>query len=227
MNFSSPEIDGLWVWVANLGAAVAVIAALLYALRYALWKDLVHDTSFQHLYLGATVFVTLLWQLKADITPLVSLHFLMSMTLTVMFRWHFALLASVLALIGLTWTGKAPVELFGVNTLTAAVVPVAASHYIYRWVDECLPDNFFLLLFVGGFFGSAVTALASGLSLMLGLWLGSSAYDFARISSEYFLFLPVILPPEAVVNGMLLTSIMVFKPQWVQGFDYHRYFDEP
>lgn len=222
MHFSSTEIEGLWVWVANLIA----LAALFKAVRYARWKSLFEDATFQHLYLGATVFVTLLWQLKADITPLVSLHFLMSMTLTVMFRWHFALLASVLALAGLTWTGKAPLALFGVNVVTCAVVPVAASYFIYRWVDRYLPDNFFVLLFVGGFFGSALTALASGLSLMVGLWLGSSAYDFERISGEYFLFLPVILPPEAVVNGMLLSSIMVFKPDWVQSFDYHRYFDE-
>ena len=222
MNFSSPEIYGLWVWVAN---ALALVV-FLQAIRYAPWKKLFAEAHFQHLYLGATVFVTLLWQLKADITPLVSLHFLMSMTLTVMFRWHFALLASVLALVGLTWSGKAPWALFGVNMITTAVVPVAASHFIYRWVDEYLPDNFFVLLFVGGFFGSAVTALASGLSLMLLLWLGSSAYDFARISGEYFLFLPVTLPPEAVVNGMLLSSIMVFKPEWVQGFDSDRYFDD-
>jgi len=222
MNFSSTEIEGLWVWVANIAAVIAVF----HAIRYAQWKKLFAETQFQHLYLGATVFVTLLWQLKADITPLVSLHFLMSMTLTVMFRWQFALLASVLALAGLTWSGKAPIELFGVNVITTGVVPVAASYFIFRWVDEHLPDNFFVLLFGACFFGSAMTALASGLSLMIGLWLGSSAYDFARISSEYFLFLPIILPPEAVVNGMLLSSIMVFKPDWVQSFDYHRYFDD-
>lgn len=222
MHFSSPEISGLWVWVANIMA----LAGVLQALRYARWQQLFQDTGFQHLYLGVTVFVTLLWQLKADITPLVSLHFLMAMTLLVLFRWPFALLASVLALAGLTWTGKAPVELFGVNVLTTAVVPVATSYFIFRWVDRYLPDNFFVLIFVGCFFGSAVTALSSGLALMLGLWLGSSAYDFARISGEYFLFLPVILPPEAVVNGMLLSSIMVFKPGWAQSFDYHRYFDD-
>ncbi|WP_417597928.1 energy-coupling factor ABC transporter permease [Oceanospirillum sp.] len=222
MNFSSTEIEGLWVWVAN----VAALIGLFQAVRYAQWKKLLADTLFQHLFLGATVFVTLLWQLKADITPLVSLHFLMSMTLTVMFRWPFALMASVLALIGLTWTGKAPVELLGVNIMTSAVVPVAASHFIYRWADKRLPDNFFVILFVGCFFGSALTALASGLSLMAVLWLGSTSYDFARISGEYFLFLPVILPPEAVVNGMLLSSLMVFKPDWVQGFDYKRYFDD-
>ena len=222
MNFSSSGIDSLWIGVASGIALLAIIQAL----RHAQWKQLFADQEFQHLYLGATVFVTLLWQLKADITPLVSLHFLMAMTLTVMFRWPFALLASVLAHTGLTWTGKAPFELFGVNVLISAVVPIAASHFIYRWVDEKLPNNFFVVLFVGCFFGSAITALASGLSLMLILWLGSSDYDFARISSEYFLFLPVILPPEAVVNGMLLSSLMVFKPQWTQSFDYHRYFDD-
>ena len=222
MNFSSTEIEGLWVWVANITAVIAVFQAI----RYAQWKKLFAETQFQHLYLGATVVVTLLGQLKADITPLGSLHFLMSMTLTVMFRWQFALLASVLALAGLTWSGKAPIELFGVNVITTGVVPVAASYFIFRWVDEHLPDNFFVLLFVACFFGSALSALASGLSLMVGLWLGSSDYDLARISSEYFLFLPVILPPEAVVNGMLLSSIMVFKPDWVQSFDYHRYFDD-
>lgn len=221
MNFSSASIDGLWVWVAN----VIYLAALVFAVRKANWKELASETAFQHVYLGATVFVALLWQMKADITSLVSIHFLMSTTLTVMFRWPLAILASSLALAGMCWTGKAPWSLFGVNALTTGVVPVAVSHILFHLADRKLPDNFFALFFVGGFFTSAAAAFSSGLALMIGLWLGSSAWDFQRIASEYFLFLPMILPPEAVINGMLLSSIMVMKPRWVKNFDYHRYFD--
>lgn len=221
MNFSAIGIEGVWVWVANILFALA----LGLAFKQARWKELAQESSFQHVYLGATVFVLLLWQMKADITTLVSIHFLMSTTLTVMFRWPLAIIASSCALAGLCWTGKAPWYLFGVNGLATAVVPVLVSHYLFKLADEKLPDNFFALFFVGGFFTSAAAALSSGLSLMIGLWLGSSSWDFERIASEYFLFLPMILPPEAVVNGMLLSSMMIYKPNWVKNFDYHRYFD--
>lgn len=222
MNFSSSGIDGPWVWVAN----VIYLAAIILSFKQANWKELAKEPSFQHVFLGATVFVALLWQMKADITTLVCIHFLMSTTLTVMFRWPLAIIASSLALVGLCWTGKTPWYLFGVNALTTAIVPVVVSHILFQLADKKLPDNFFTLFFVGGFFTSGAAAFSSGLTLMIGLWLGTNSWDFYRISSEYLLFLPMILPPEAVLNGMLLSSLMVFKPKWVKNFDYHRYFDE-
>ena len=222
MNFSSSGIDGPWVWVAN----VIYLAAIILAFKQANWKELSKEPSFQHVFLGATVFVALLWQMKADITTLVCIHFLMSTTLTVMFRWPLAIIASSLALVGLCWTGKTPWYLFGVNALTTAIVPVVVSHILFQLADKKLPDNFFTLFFVGGFFTILSAAFSSGLTLMIGLWLGTNSWDFYRISSEYLLFLPMILPPEAVLNGMLLSSLMVFKPKWVKNFDYHRYFDE-
>ncbi|SEI39321.1 Uncharacterized membrane protein [Allopseudospirillum japonicum] len=221
MSFSQlfPLTSSL-IWANVLYAMI-----LLWALWHINWRELVQDTGLQHLFLGTSVFAMLLWQMRAGLSPDIGIHFLLATTFTLMFRWPLALIATGLALLGTAWSGKTPWDFLGLNGLITGVIPVVVSHFIWRFVDQRLPDNYFVFVFANGFFGSALAALASGLSLFACLWLITSSYDFTRMGGEYLLFLPLVLPPEAVVNGMIISGLLAYTPHWVRTFDEQRYLD--
>lgn len=198
---------------------------LVLALKQVPWGILFREKGLQHLLLGSLVLVAFLWQLRADINFAVSIHLLLATTLTLMFYWPLALLVTSLALVGVTLTGKADLEMLGINALVASVLPVFVSHWMWRWVDLKLPPNFFIFVLVAGGVGAAAATLASGLAVIAITWLYTSGHEFSRLASEYFLFLPLTLPPEAVINGMIITGLAAFMPDWIRAFDPQRYLD--
>lgn len=222
MSFSSslnPGVLGWLAWVIYLGF-------LLLALWRVPWSILLREKGLQHLFLGSVVLVTFLWQLRAGITPAVSIHLLLATTLTLMFYWPMALLATSIALLGVTLTGKASWDMFGLNALVACVLPVFVSHWVWRWVEQKLPANFFIFVLISGGVGAMLATLSSGLAVIVISWFYASDYVFTHLSSDYFLFLPLTLPPEAVVNGMIITGLTAYLPDWVRAFDPKKYLDE-
>jgi uncharacterized membrane protein len=49
--------------------------------------------------------------------------------------------------------------------------------------------------------------------------LGAGLYDWAHIRNDYLPYIPLIIFPEAVLNGMLMTVFVVIRPEWVRSFD--------
>jgi uncharacterized membrane protein len=39
-------------------------------------------------------------------------------------------------------------------------------------------------------------------------------------------FLPLIMFPEGLLNGIIMTGMMVFHPDWIRTFDARHYIDE-
>jgi uncharacterized membrane protein len=63
-----------------------------------------------------------------------------------------------------------------------------------------------------------LAALSAALTLSWVMW-GSGLYDWSHLSHDYLRYLPLILFPEGVLNGMLITTFVVIRPQWVRSFD--------
>ena len=82
-----------------------------------------------------------------------------------------------------------------------------------------LPQNYFVYLFVSAFFGAALAwnlaALARGLLLLLS---GQPAMD-AQVGEDYAALLPLMSFGEAFINGLLIATVAVYRPQWVMSFD--------
>lgn len=189
------------------------------------WRRLEQDRPLQHRLLGATVCVMLLWQLRAQAVDWLTLHLVFTVLLTLVFTAPLALLANGLINLAMVLLGKVAWQLLGVNIWVTGVVPVLMSVAIWRLVDRHMPDNLFIYLFVCGFFGAALAMLASGLCVIGMVWLGSSDPEALRLVHEYALFLPLLLPSEAFITGMLLSVLLVYHPHWVLTFDSHRYID--
>lgn len=221
MSFSASLSLGAWIWIAN----GLYLVFLLLALLKTPWRILLREPRLQHLFMASVVFVALLWQLRAGINHSVSIQLLLATTLTLMFYWPMALLATSLALLGVTTVGKAPWDMLGINGLITCVLPVLVSHCIWRIMDTRLPSNFFVFIFFAGCLGAALSTLATGLAVILISYAALSAHEFARLTGEYFLLLPLLLPPELVTNGMILSGLTAYLPDWVRAFDPARYLD--
>lgn len=222
MSFSASLHPGLLGWIA-WGLYLVI---LLLALWQVPWRILLREKGLQHLFLGGMVLVAFLWQLRAGISPAVSIHLLLATVLTLMFYWPLALLATSVALLGVTLTGKATWDMFGINALIVCVLPVLVSHWVWRLVEWKLPANYFIFVLVAGGAGSVLSTLSSGLAVILLTWLYTPAHYFSHLAGDYFLFLPLTLPPEAVINGMILSGLTAYLPDWVRAFDPKKYLDE-
>ncbi|MCE8021223.1 hypothetical protein HOP51_14060 [Halomonas sp. MCCC 1A11036] len=221
MTFSQPILAS-WLLIA---CGVISLLVLLLALAQRPWRELLADRGLQHRWLAASVAVVLLWQLRAQSVDWLTLHLMLTALLTLLFKAPLALVTNLLANLSLVVLGKAGWPLLGVNMLITGVIPVAIVVSVWRIVDRYLPDNLMLFLFVCGFFGAALAALGTGLAGLGLVMLAASDPGAVYLAQEYALFLPLLMPSEAFLTGMLLSVLMVYHPDWVATFNDHRYID--
>ncbi len=221
MSISDGLLTGSWLWLLQVLYALA----LLLAIRSAPWSVLARNRGLQHLLFGACALLMVLWSMRAGISPGLGIHFLGITTLTLVFGLDLAILAGSLALLGMVVMGREGWEGLAVNGLCSVVLPALVSYTILRLVERHLPKNFFIYLFLCGFAGAGVAAASSGLSTATILWL-DGVYGWGKIYHEYIRYLPLIIFPEGLVNGIFMTAIMVFYPDWIRTFNAREYIDE-
>lgn len=216
MNLVSANIPLPWLWILwPLGAALGLLV-----LRRANWRMLADQRNL-NVFLGATVAVLGLWLIKTGIKPGLNFHLLGATALTLMFRPLFALLAIALitAALGL-WHGE--YAAFPANWLIMGAVPVGVSWALYRLVDSRLPNHLFVFVFLNAFFGAALAIMVVGLA-STGFAALAGAYPLGYLLDEYLPYYLLMAWSEAFATGMLVTVMVVYKPEWVATFDDRRY----
>lgn len=217
MNLPDNLLDPALQWLGwGLFAAV-----FLLALRRAPWGRL-GDSAQSNVWLGTIVILTLLWSIKAGVLPGLDLHLLGAMTFTLEFGPWLAFVGLSLVLAGITVNGAAGWESFGLNALLMAGLPVLLAYGIYRFNQRRLSKNPFVFIFANGFFGSALTILATGVAASALLYLGG-AYPLEKLLDDYLPYFLLLGFSEAWLSGALVTLLVVYRPQWVVSFDDSRY----
>ncbi len=218
MNIPFGVLNDSFFWLTWLLA----VPLLLWALWRAPWHKVLNDWLAQAVFAGAVLLVLGLWSVKASIGPGLSFHFLGATLLTLMFGWQFAFIALVLVLALVTYTGGAGWDAFAANWLTMAVVPVLVTWWAllaaYRW----LPRNFFVYVFLNAFIVGAIAMLASILALSAVLVWGD-VISWSKLSYQFLSLLPMMMGPEAFVNGFLMTILVMNKVEWVSTFTDEQY----
>lgn len=211
-------------WMLGLCGLLSLVMLGL-AISQKPWRSLVADRGLQHRVMAAAVTVMLFWQLRAQAVDWLSLHLMFTALLTLVFKAPLALLINLLVNLAMVVIGRTAWPLLGVNLLISGVVPVMVMVMIWRLVDRYLPDNLPVFVFVCGFFGTALATLASGLTMIIVAWLAAADSQVWFFIREYALFLPLLMPSEAFITGMLLSLLVVYHPHWVATFNRHRYID--
>lgn len=221
MSFSDGLLSGGWLW----GCAVVYLLALFMAFRAAPWRIIADNRILQHMLFGATVLLMALWSMRAGISPGLGIHFLGMTVMTLVFGWDLAVLAASLVLIGMALIGKESWDGLFVNGVCSVLFPIGATYLIHWFVENRMSKNFFVFLFVGGFIGAGISTAVGGLATSAVLVL-DGVYDLNKIYLEYIRYLPLIMFPEGLLNGIFLTGMLVFHPDWVRYFDAKGYIDE-
>lgn len=202
------------------GQVVALLlwlVLLAFSLNASLLRTLGAHPLYQHLCLGGAIVLVPLWTLRAGLHEGLEIHFLGLTSLTLLLGWRLALLAPCLTLLLLAYFGVIPLADIGWQALIGVALPVATSWLLFLGSWAWLPRHLFVYLFVAAFLGGALSISAKVIAsaLLMGV---SGTYSWHTISADYLSIWPLLLFPEALLNGMTMTLLAVYRPHWVNTF---------
>jgi len=216
MDLVSANIPAAWSTV--LWLLLALLAVLMW--RKAAWTMLKSPANL-NIFLGATVALLGLWLIDAGVRPGLSFHLLGATALTLMFRPWFAILSIALVIAGMT-LHNGQFDAYPANLLLMGVLPVSASWAIYRLVDKRMPNHMFIYIFINCFFGAAIAIALVGVASTL-FNAASGVYRLDYLLDNYLPFYMLMAWAEAFATGMIMTLLVVYRPEWVSTFDDKRY----
>jgi uncharacterized membrane protein len=218
MNLPDSLLPAGWLWAGHL----LYLGVLLRAVLTAPWVRL-KDNHLQSVFFGSIVALLVLWSIQGGIRPGLSFHFLGVTALTLMFGWQFAVLAVTTVVLGLSINGNTGWEAFSWNVLLMGALPAMLSNAALWAGRRWLPANFFVYV-LSAFLGAAV-ALAVSAFAVVGILSAAGLYTLELIMGEALTVLPLMIFPEGLLNGMAITLMITYRPQWVATFDDKRYLD--
>jgi len=147
MNLNDTLLPGAVLGFAYFGW----LLVLLQALRAAPWRTFLASSKLQHVFLGATVALFLIWIFEVGVRPALGFHFFGVTVFTLMFGWSLGVIGASLAAVAVTlmsgdWAALA------MNALLLGVLPVSTSYGIYLLVYRYLPHHLFIYIFLCAFF---------------------------------------------------------------------------
>lgn len=197
-----------------------LIAALLFSRDF--WQELQYK-AVPWPVAGASVCVlALLWQTDATVLDALSIHFLALTSLVLLFGLRLSCLLFVLV-IALQWlmTTHSFDQLLW--TLVCGWLVLALNYAVYLLCFHYLQRQLFVYLFVGVFLNSALGLVVF---MLLQAWLQADHYSSHQLYEGYLIFIPLAALPEALLNGMAMTLLVIYKPEWVYTFYQRIYLSE-
>jgi len=198
---------------------------LLFTLYRSPWGKLKANLGLQHLCFGACIALIIIWSISADLSEGISIHFLGMTALCLILGWDLAIVCASVALTLIALANGDGWVNFAANGVLTILLPVAIAHSVMLWVTHKMPKNFFIYLFCCGFFCAGISAVAIGFAVSLTLWL-HDVYPWIKIQQDIVTIIILTAFPEGLLNGMLLSAVMVFFPDWIRSFDARAYIDE-
>jgi uncharacterized membrane protein len=196
----------------------------LYVLKHIDFKLMLEHKRIQHLVLGAGVVVFVLWLFRAGIYDGLSVHFLWLSALALTLGFRYAVFISGLVLLGITIIGKESWGMFGANGLFGVLVPIGLTYTVFTLSFHKIMRNMFVYVFVCAFFPAAL-GIAIKMGLIGGFYTLNGTYPWDVVVDNYEVLIPLMLFPEAMLNGMTMTLLVIYKPDWVYTFNDKHYFD--
>lgn len=186
------------------------------------WRRLA-DPRQMNLFLGATVVMLALWQIRTGVRPGLTFHLYGISALTLMFGFWRASFAGALVLLINVVFGRGSLTALGLDMLLQAALPAAVSWSVFRLLERHLPNHFFIYVFGNGFFGAALAAASIGLVTTAVMAL-AGVYPLDYLLTQYTPYAVLLLSwSEAFLTGMAVTMMAVYRPAWLGTFDDIKY----
>ncbi|KPA96655.1 MULTISPECIES: energy-coupling factor ABC transporter permease [Pseudomonas] len=202
------------------------VPVVLWAIWRSPWVELFTDSRRQHLLFGTVFALFLLWLLRRDFDSGVSYHFIGLTAVTLLLDWPLAIVGALVAQLGLVLLGRQDLAALGVNGSLLIVLPVLVTEVCAIVVERAQPRNPFVYIFCSGFFAAALAALLCLLSSLALLWF-DERFAMPEWLEDFIGYLWLIIFPEAFINGMVVSALVVFCPEWLETFNRTRYLSAP
>lgn len=164
---------------------------------------------------GASICIlALLWQTDAAVLDALSIHFLALTSLVLVFGLSLSALLFVLV-ITLQWLMSDLAIDHWLWTLVCGWLVLALNYLVYLLCFHYLQRHLFVYLFVGAFLNSALGLV---LYMLMQAWGQAEHYSSEQLYQAYLIFIPLAALPEALLNGMAMTLLVIYKPEWVYTF---------
>ncbi|MCP8346644.1 hypothetical protein DN387_00130 [Pseudomonas sp. FBF18] len=202
------------------------VPLLLWAVWRVPWVELFTDRRRQHLLFGTIFALFALWLVRRDFDTGVSYHFIGMTAVTLLLDWPLAIVGGLVAQVGLVALGRQDLAAMGVNGLLLIGLPVLVTEGVAILVERAQPKNLFVYIFCSGFFAAALATLLCLLASLGWLWL-DGIFVMPEWLSDFIGYLWLIIFPEAFINGMVISALVVFCPEWLETFNRTRYLQAP
>jgi uncharacterized membrane protein len=202
------------------------VPALAWAIAKAPWVELFADSRRQHLLFGTVFALFMLWMVRRDFDTGVSYHFIGLTAVTLLLDWPLAILGGLFAQLALVLLGRQDMMAVGVNGALLVLLPVLVTECCAILVERAQPRNLFVYIFCSGFLAAALSALAC-LLLGLGLLWYDGIFAMPYWLEDFIGYLWLMIFPEAFINGMVVSALVVFSPEWLETFNRTRYLSAP
>ncbi|MDF3125577.1 energy-coupling factor ABC transporter permease [Rheinheimera sp. 1928-s] len=175
------------------------------------WRELPHK-SVPWPVAGASVCVlALLWQTDAAVLDALPIHFLALTTLMLLFGLRLSCLLFVLVM-ALQWLMSTQSLEQLLWTLVCGWLVLALNYGVYLFCFHYVQRHLFIYLFIGAFLNSALGLVVF---MLLQAWYQADQYSAHQLYDSYLIFIPLAALPEALLNGMAMTLLVIYKPEWV------------
>jgi len=202
------------------------LPAVAWAIWRSPWVELFTDSRRQHLLFGTVFALFLLWLVRRDFDTGVSYHFIGLTAVTLLLDWPLAIVGGLVAQLGLVLLGRQDLAALGVNGSLLILLPVLVTEICAILVERAQPRNPFVYIFCSGFFAAALAALLCLLSTLGLLWF-DGRFALPEWLEDFIGYLWLIIFPEAFINGMVVSALVVFCPEWLETFNRTRYLSAP
>ncbi len=219
MDVAAAPLSPAWI----AGSALAALAVLGCALWRAPWRRFASSEAV-HVWYGTIFALVVLWSVRATIDKTVVIHLLGTAGFALASGGPLALVggAAVVAISALVH--GTPLANVPLVFLLSVALPVGVALALLRATQRHLPPNFFVYAFAAGFLAPALGLGAAGLAGASALALTGVA-DAGVVFGDYVPILLYLAFAEGTLTGMLVTLLVVYRPQWVATFDDARYLD--
>ncbi|WP_018981401.1 energy-coupling factor ABC transporter permease [Salinimonas chungwhensis] len=205
-------------------ALVIFLVTLVQVIRSTDVREIWTSSSSRLAITNATALVMLLWFLRLHTSLGPDIHFLMTGALTLTLGFRAATLSASLCLLVLCLAGQSQWVMIGVNGIAKVLLPIGITYIIFALSWHKLPRNFLVYIFLCAFLPAALVLAISMLTLG-GYYVLDDVYSAQAIIDNYLMIIPLMLFPEALLNGVAITLLVIYKPEWVNTFHDKFYFD--
>jgi uncharacterized membrane protein len=201
---------------ATLGSPAALLGWLLFipALSIAGWslrRRFLPASSQQHAWLAGIVAVSVLWLLQVKTGDGLYFGMFGAALFALIFGWARAIIGLALALaLHTALTGGAWANL-GLNGLLFAMLPAVLACGLQRQLERRLPQNVFVFIIGNGMFVTLAATAVTSLVMLLASLPAATPAAAAHVG-EYATYSLMLAWGEAVVSGMIFSSLVIFRP---------------